>query len=136
MVWLRVLSCKKTAYPGFFSRQRLYKFLPVWVPGCPRFRYQREIGRPLKISKIDTLSIYGPCRHSNQTMPRIPHRDNTVLIIQGQMKQYRVPFFTRLGDLLRADGISLRVAYGGLPQKDGRDDEAELPPDLGLNVNA
>jgi glycosyltransferase involved in cell wall biosynthesis len=51
------------------------------------------------------------------------------------MKQYRVPFFTRLGDLLRADGISLRVAYGELPQKDGRDDEAELPPDLGLNVN-
>jgi glycosyltransferase involved in cell wall biosynthesis len=70
-------------------------------------------------------------------MPRIvPNRDKTVLIIQGQMKQYRVPFFTRLGDVLRDDGISLRVAYGEPPQNDGRDDDAELPPELALNVNA
>ncbi|MFZ0758851.1 MAG: glycosyltransferase, partial [Candidatus Sulfotelmatobacter sp.] len=66
----------------------------------------------------------------------IPHRDKTVLIIQGQMKKYRVAFFTRLRDALRADGISLRVAYSELPRKDGRNDEAELPPGLGLKVNA
>jgi L-malate glycosyltransferase len=68
--------------------------------------------------------------------PIVPNRDKTVLIIQGQMKQYRVPFFTRLGDVLRGDGISLRVAYGELPQNDGRRDEVELPPELALNVNA
>jgi glycosyltransferase involved in cell wall biosynthesis len=67
-------------------------------------------------------------------MPHRPNRDKTVLIIQGQMKHYRVPFFTRLRDVLRDDGISLRVAYS-LPDNDGRHDEAELPPELGLNVN-
>jgi glycosyltransferase involved in cell wall biosynthesis len=65
-----------------------------------------------------------------------PNRDKTVLIIQGQMKQYRVPFFTRLRDVLRDDGVSLRVAYGEAPENDGRNDQAELPPELGLKVNA
>jgi glycosyltransferase involved in cell wall biosynthesis len=64
-----------------------------------------------------------------------PLRNKSVLIIQGQMKQYRVPFFTRLRDALQEDGISLRVAYGVFPQQDGRHDGADLPPDLGLKVN-
>jgi glycosyltransferase involved in cell wall biosynthesis len=71
------------------------------------------------------------------SMPRvIPNRDKTVLIIQEQMKQYRVPFFTRLHDALRDDGISLRVAYSDLARNDGKHDEAQLPPELGLKVNS
>ena len=34
-----------------------------------------------------------------------------VLIIQAQMKHYRIPLFTRLFEILRRDGIDLRVAY-------------------------
>lgn len=69
-------------------------------------------------------------------MPHVaPNRDKTVLIIQGQMKQYRIPFFMRLRDALRSDHISLRVAYGEIPQKDGRNDEADLPAELGLKVS-
>jgi len=69
-------------------------------------------------------------------MPRVDrHRDKTVLIIQEQMKHYRVPFFTRLHDALRDDGISLRVAYSDLAERDGKNDEAALPPELGLKVD-
>ncbi len=58
-----------------------------------------------------------------------------VLIIQAQMKHYRIPFFTRLSDILRRDGIELQVAYSaphGLHDK-ARDD-GELPPEVGRKV--
>jgi glycosyltransferase involved in cell wall biosynthesis len=54
------------------------------------------------------------------------------LIIQGQMKQYRIPFFKKLNDSLLRDGICLKVAYGKAP--DDRDDQALLPEGLGLRV--
>ena len=38
-----------------------------------------------------------------------------VLIIQGQMKQYRVPLFDKLRAVLKEDGIALRVAYSAPP---------------------
>jgi L-malate glycosyltransferase len=48
------------------------------------------------------------------------------------MKQYRVPFFTRLNEVLQRDGICLKVAYGDAP--DGRNDQGHLPQGLGLRV--
>jgi glycosyltransferase involved in cell wall biosynthesis len=57
-----------------------------------------------------------------------------VLIIQGQMKQYRVPFFLKLNDALRQDGICLKVAYCGPKSTDGTNDNCDLPPELGLKV--
>ena len=68
-------------------------------------------------------------------MSYVADNRKSVLIIQGQMKHYRVPFFTRLRDVLRNSGIDLRVAYGEAPEHADRNDQAELPPDLGLRVN-
>src|SRR4029077_4704123 len=59
----------------------------------------------------------------------------SVLIIQVQMKKYRVGLFARLHDLLRADGIHLTVAYSDPTQTELRkNDNCELPPDYGLRV--
>jgi len=58
----------------------------------------------------------------------------TILIIQGQIRQYRVPFFQKLGKVLREDGISLKVAYSPPRHVGGRDDNTDLPPKLGLKV--
>jgi glycosyltransferase involved in cell wall biosynthesis len=58
-----------------------------------------------------------------------------VLIIQAQMKHYRVPLFTRLFEILRQDGIELRVAYSpphglhGMVRDDG-----DLPLEFGRKV--
>jgi L-malate glycosyltransferase len=69
------------------------------------------------------------------SVPLAGTKSKTVLIVQRQMKQYRIPFFVRLRDSLRDDSISLRVAYSEVPQPDGRSDQADLPPDLGMRVN-
>ena len=57
------------------------------------------------------------------------------LIIQSNMKQYRVPFFTGLHAALQKDGIDLVVAYSA-PNRihAARQDEAELPSSFGLKV--
>ena len=63
--------------------------------------------------------------------------EKTVLIIQTQIKQYRVPFFEKLHSMLKEDGISLRVAYSDPPScEDGKGDNCDLPPDYGIKVHA
>jgi L-malate glycosyltransferase len=58
-----------------------------------------------------------------------------VLIIQAEMKHYRLPFFTKLHAALRQDGIELAVAYSAQNQKQAtRKDGAELPPEFGRKV--
>jgi glycosyltransferase involved in cell wall biosynthesis len=58
-----------------------------------------------------------------------------VLIVQAEMKHYRVPFFTMLYEALRQDGIELAVAYSAQNRKQAkRGDSAELPPEIGLKV--
>src|SRR5208283_3251798 len=58
-----------------------------------------------------------------------------VLIIQAEMKHYRIPFFTRLHDALRRDGIELTVAYSNSnPLHAARNDRADLPPPIGRLV--
>ena len=58
-----------------------------------------------------------------------------VLIIQAQMKHYRIPLFTHLHELLQRDGIDLKVAYSpphglhGMVRDDG-----DLPPEIGRKV--
>jgi len=58
-----------------------------------------------------------------------------ILIIQSNMKHYRVPFFTGLHAALQEDGIDLVVAYSA-PNRihAARQDEAELPSSFGLKV--
>jgi L-malate glycosyltransferase len=59
----------------------------------------------------------------------------TVLIIQAQMKQYRAPFFAKLYERLRGEGIALTVAYSapaGLEAE--KRDSCELPAEYGLKV--
>lgn len=60
----------------------------------------------------------------------------TVLVIQQQMKQYRLPFFTALGEALLRDNICLKVAYSEPRNRDGRNDNCDLPPELGLKVKS
>jgi glycosyltransferase involved in cell wall biosynthesis len=58
-----------------------------------------------------------------------------VLIIQAQMKHYRIPLFTRLFEILLQDGIELRVAYSsphGLHAI--LSDDGELPSEFGRKV--
>jgi glycosyltransferase involved in cell wall biosynthesis len=57
-----------------------------------------------------------------------------VLIIQGEMKQYRVPFFRKLSEALRQDGICLKVGYSDPKNVDGRNDNCDLPGGLGVKV--
>lgn len=58
-----------------------------------------------------------------------------VLIIQAEMKHYRVPFFTKLHEVLRQDGVELAVAYSAQNRKQAaRGDGAELPPEIGRKV--
>ena len=58
-----------------------------------------------------------------------------ILIIQSNMKHYRVPFFTGLHAALQGDGINLVVAYSP-PNRihAARRDEADLPASFGLKV--
>jgi L-malate glycosyltransferase len=58
-----------------------------------------------------------------------------VLIIQSQMKQYRVPFFAGLHRALALDGIALRVAYSDPSRREARKgDNRDLPAEYGLKV--
>jgi glycosyltransferase involved in cell wall biosynthesis len=60
-----------------------------------------------------------------------------VLIIQPQMKRYRVPFFQKLHRALEQDGIELRVAYSAPNAVDRRrNDSADLPPEYGRKVKS
>lgn len=60
---------------------------------------------------------------------------STVLIIQGQVKQYRVPFFLKLRSALHQDGISLRVAYSAPGPSASSVDNCDLPAEVGLKVS-
>jgi L-malate glycosyltransferase len=58
-----------------------------------------------------------------------------VLIIQAEMKRYRVPFFTGLHAALERDGIQFVVAYSNSDHRQiSRKDSAELPSSFGLKV--
>ncbi len=58
-----------------------------------------------------------------------------VLIIQSEMKHYRLPFFTGLHEALRRDGIELTVAYSNShPKHASRGDSVELPPEIAHKV--
>lgn len=60
-----------------------------------------------------------------------------VLIIQSQVKQYRVPFFQELHRLLKEDGIELRVVYSAPNVVESlRNDNQDLPPDFSRKVKA
>lgn len=60
-----------------------------------------------------------------------------VLIIQGQIKQYRAPFFEKLHEALEHDGVSLRVGYSSPPPADQvRRDNCDLPTRYGVKVKA
>lgn len=60
-----------------------------------------------------------------------------VLIIESQIKQYRVPFFEKLRESLKADSVELRVAYSDPPpfEKEKRDN-CDLPSEYGVKVRA
>src|SRR5689334_14437153 len=58
-----------------------------------------------------------------------------VLIIQAQMKHYRVAFFNGLRARLLQDGVELKVAYSDPPPSErSKRDNAELPGDYGVKV--
>jgi glycosyltransferase involved in cell wall biosynthesis len=58
-----------------------------------------------------------------------------VLIIEAQMKQYRLPFYEMLYERLREDGIELKVAYSDpAGQELRKHDNCVLPLEFGLNV--
>lgn len=60
-----------------------------------------------------------------------------VCIIQPVMKQYRLPFFTALSQLLAADGCQLQVVYGTpWAVERRRGDHVDLPPPLGRRVRS
>src|SRR5271166_3724512 len=58
-----------------------------------------------------------------------------VLIIQAEVKHYRIPFFTGLYAALQRDDIELKVAYSNAnPQQPTRKGLVNLPSSVGLNV--
>jgi L-malate glycosyltransferase len=58
-----------------------------------------------------------------------------VLIIEEQIKQYRLPFYERLVKELRNVDIDLRVAYSDPPPVEAsKQDTCDLPADYGLKV--
>jgi glycosyltransferase involved in cell wall biosynthesis len=60
----------------------------------------------------------------------------SVLIIEAQMKRYRLPFYARLNEALHREGIRLTVAYSDPPQAEAtKKDTCELPEEFGLKVN-
>ncbi len=76
--------------------------------------------------------FYGSSRVKNRKIA-IPK----VLIIQAQIKQYRVPFLNKLHDALEEDGIALRVAYSDpSPSEEIKGDNQELPAEYGVKVGS
>src|SRR5262249_44399233 len=60
-----------------------------------------------------------------------------VLIIESQMNQYRLPFYTKLYEALREEGISLKVAYSDPPPLEAmKRDTFNLPLEFGKKVSA
>jgi glycosyltransferase involved in cell wall biosynthesis len=58
-----------------------------------------------------------------------------VLIVQAEVKHYRVPFYTALHAQLQRDEIELTVAYSNSNPVDAlQGDRAELPPPIGKRV--
>jgi glycosyltransferase involved in cell wall biosynthesis len=58
-----------------------------------------------------------------------------VLIIEAQMKQYRAPFYEKLYESLRADGIRLTVAYSEPRSVEKTErDQCDLPDKYGAKV--
>ena len=58
-----------------------------------------------------------------------------VLIIEAQIKQYRLPFYQQLADALRDADIELRVGYSDPPPSEaGKKDTCDLPLDYGVKV--
>jgi L-malate glycosyltransferase len=58
-----------------------------------------------------------------------------VLIIQSEMKHYRIPFFSGLYAALQQNGIDLKVVYSNSHRLHGlRNDRAELPGPVGKKV--
>lgn len=58
-----------------------------------------------------------------------------VLIIQGQIKQYRIPFYEKLYASLQRDGITLRVGYSDPPPAEReKKDNRDLPVAYGVKV--
>jgi glycosyltransferase involved in cell wall biosynthesis len=59
----------------------------------------------------------------------------TVLIIQAEVKHYRVPFFDGLYAALAADGVRLRVAYSDpSPREEEKGDSSDLSSTYGIKV--
>ena len=59
----------------------------------------------------------------------------SVLIIEAQIKLYRKPFYDRLHDALRYEGIQLKVVYSPPTLLEARkNDNCELPSEYGVNV--
>jgi glycosyltransferase involved in cell wall biosynthesis len=60
----------------------------------------------------------------------------SVLIIEAQMKRYRLPFYACLNETLHREGIRLTVAYSDPPPREAtKKDTCELPEEFGLKVN-
>ena len=60
-----------------------------------------------------------------------------VLIIQAQIKQYRIPFFAGLHAALARDGVALRVAYSDPSRRESKKgDNRDLPAAYGSKVRA
>lgn len=60
---------------------------------------------------------------------------NRVLIIESQIKRYRLPFYLRLHAALAHDGVKLRVVYSDPPATEAvKQDNCDLPRDFGIKV--
>ena len=60
-----------------------------------------------------------------------------VLIVEAQMKQYRVAFYERLYAALSDANIQLRVAYSNPSLKEAsKKDTCDLPDEYGVKVKA
>jgi L-malate glycosyltransferase len=58
-----------------------------------------------------------------------------VLLVQSQIKHYRVPFFVKLHNALKSEGTTLRVAYGDAVGVEAEKvDNVDLPEPLGVKV--
>ncbi len=59
-----------------------------------------------------------------------------VVIIEAQLKRYRLPFVRALAARLRAHAVELVVAYSAPDARETRSDTGELEPGLGVKVGA
>jgi glycosyltransferase involved in cell wall biosynthesis len=58
-----------------------------------------------------------------------------VLVVQSEINQYRLPFFAKLNELLRAEGIRLTVAYSDPAREDAsKNDTCDVPEAFGRKV--